>query len=231
MDAKAFLKIRTEFIRFYYDRASEGFLNIQTAIENEAPPFDDPPYSEDPEPPYLIEWLDAETGKNILGSSCIALLSESLKLYFNTLQDYVIRFRFTDEKKAFKQGFVAAYMEVLSEILTVDWKTANIDIELIEQIVLARNRGEHGGDLTTFSISHDQHTLQKHPKPFFANQSELENLKDERDELPSWLRPTLEITRERLFAATFEVEKLAAFIDGQSEKIWEWQKKSRGDVI
>ena len=62
MDAKFFLKRRTSFIRFFYDTSAAAFRSVQTKIEAKEAPFDNPPYSEDPEPAYLEEWMEAETG-------------------------------------------------------------------------------------------------------------------------------------------------------------------------
>jgi hypothetical protein len=55
MDAGYFLKQRTSFIRFFYDESAAAFRGIQARIEAKESPFDDPPYSEDPEPPYFAE--------------------------------------------------------------------------------------------------------------------------------------------------------------------------------
>jgi hypothetical protein len=55
--------------------------------------------------------MNAATGITLVGQSCVSLLSDSLKLYFNTLQTRVIGFVLSDaEKSAMKgQGFVALY--------------------------------------------------------------------------------------------------------------------------
>jgi hypothetical protein len=141
VDVVYFLKERTNFIRFYYDQCVVPFAKIKHQIDNELPPFDDPPYSEDPEPRYLDKWMDADTGIQIVGLSCVSLLSDSLKLYFGSLQHRVIGFRFCDEeseKKAFKKGFVAAYTGILGYILDTDWSDCPADLKIIEQVVLAR---------------------------------------------------------------------------------------------
>ena len=119
MDAAFFLKQRTSFIRFFYDTSAAAFRNIQTRIEAKEVPFDKPPYSEGPEPPYLEEWMEAETGAEVLGQSCVSLLSDTLKLYFETLRKRVIGYAFDNKLEAIqsKQGFVAANKVALGEIL------------------------------------------------------------------------------------------------------------------
>jgi hypothetical protein len=231
MDVAYFLKERTNFIRFYYDQCVVPFAKIKHQIENHLAPFNDPPYSEDPEPSYLGEWMDADAGIQIVGLSCVSLLSDSLHLYFSSLQHRVIGFGFGDEeskKKAFKKGFVAAYTGILGYILETDWSDCPADLKVIEQVVLARNRGQHGGDRTSFRVSHDQHTLDKHPRPFFVNEHERESwMEDDGTATSSLLMPSVEVTREALFAAIEHVEKLATWIEGRMDKAADWRMGRR----
>lgn len=231
MDVVHFLKERTNFIRFYYDQCVVPFAKIQHQIDNQLPPFDDPPYSEDPEPPYLDKWMDADAGIQIVGLSCVSLLSDSLKLYFGSLQHRVIGFGFGDEeseRKAFKKEFVAAYTGILGYILDTDWSDCPADLEIIEQVVLARNRSQHGGDLTSFYVPHDQHTLNKHPRPFFVSEHERELwMGDNGIATSRFLMPSVEVTREALFAAIEHVEKLADWIEGRMDKAADWRMGRR----
>jgi hypothetical protein len=88
--------------------------------------------------------MDAETAKDLLGLSAVSLLSDTLKLYFQTLQNRVIGFEFGEAEKALakKQGFVAAYIAVLGDILDTNWSDCPVRLDVIEQVVLARNRGQ-----------------------------------------------------------------------------------------
>ncbi|MGA1825835.1 MAG: hypothetical protein ACMUIP_14360 [bacterium] len=56
MDIEYFLKSKTAFIRYFYEKAVQPFIEIKTAIENKEEPFV-PPISgeEDAEPPFLEE--------------------------------------------------------------------------------------------------------------------------------------------------------------------------------
>jgi len=231
VDIVYFLKQRTNFIRFYYDQCVGPFAQIKHQIDNELPPFDNPPYSEDPEPPYLDQWMDAETGIQIAGLSCVSLLSDSLKLYFGTLQHRIIGFTFGDkesEKQAFKEGFVTAYTGVLGYILDTDWSDCPADLKIIEQVVLARNRGQHGAHMISFNVSHDQNTLNKHPRPFFANAQECESLiEEDGTATSSFLTPGLEVTRNTLFTAIEHVEKLAEWIESRMDKAADWRMGRR----
>jgi hypothetical protein len=75
-------------------------------------------------------------------------------------------------------------------------------------------------------VSHDQHTLDKHPRPFFVN--EREAWIDDNGTAASWLStPGVEITRETLFAVIEQVERLAGWIEGRMDKAADWRKGRR----
>ena len=67
MEVLFFLKERTKFIQHFYETAGEPFRETMRKIEADEPPFDNPPYSEDGEPPYLEEWIQAEEELEVLG--------------------------------------------------------------------------------------------------------------------------------------------------------------------
>jgi hypothetical protein len=231
LDAAWFLKERTRFIRYFFDESSSRFREIQQKIENGWPPFDESTHGDDGEPPFLTEWIDAQTGIEMTGLACISMLSDTLKLYLQTLQKRVIGFTFkvdgNEEQIIWKRGFLTVYKEALSEILRTDWTDCPVRFELIEQLVLARNRAQHGSELTSFRVYHDQKTLRRYPRPFFASDDELKML-DGQDGLRSYLlAPSIEITRDNLFTAIGEMEALADWIDGRGQQIWDWRTKVR----
>ncbi len=227
MDAFYFLKSRTEFIRFFYAEGSKGFADVKYQIENGLPPFDDPPYSEDSEPPYLSEWMDADTAREVLGIACISMLSDSLKLYFSTLEERVIRFSFENRKAAFRNGFVPAYFAALGEILDTDWSDCPVDRDLIEQVVLARNRGQHGEDITSFDVRYDAAMIEKHPRPFFIGDDEMSVCTAEEGSLASLLMPTLKVSEDGLTKALNEVDALAEWIEARMERACDWYQNRR----
>jgi hypothetical protein len=227
MDATYFLKRRTALIRFLYAESVKPFEDIKSRIENSESPYDNPPYSEDPEPPFLREWMDAETAKDLLGLSAVSLLSDTLKLYFQTLRERVIGFEFGEEKALTKrQGFVAAYIGVLGHILDTDWSDCPVRLDVIEQVVLARNRGQHGTNLTSLDVRHDNRTLTKRSKPFFASEAEWQTWQAAGENPDSFFAPSLQVTQERLMLAIDEVEKLADWVDGRLPKAYEWRAKA-----
>jgi hypothetical protein len=229
MDAKFFLRRRTGFIRFFYDTSATAFRTVQKQISEDKEPFDCPPHSDDGEPPYLEEWMEAETGIEVLGQSCVSLLSDTLKLYFETLQKRVIGYALNKDLTAYqsKEGFVAANRIALGQILKTDWSDCPVKFDLIEQVVLARNRAQHGDHLSSLRVQHDSKTLRKHPKPGFATADELALWKEAGGDPQAYFTaPSLTISRDNLFSATAETDALADWIDERLDTASEWRSGS-----
>ncbi|MBY5405906.1 hypothetical protein [Rhizobium leguminosarum] len=227
MDIAYFSKLRTDFIRMYYRESHKPFNDLKAAIEAKEPPFDEPPdrYNwEGDEPPYLTEWLEAEMALNVLGYSCLSMLSNSLKLAFQNMEN-VFGFQPTEEeRKLFKDGFVNGYKHVLTEILNTDWSDCPADFAIIEQVVLARNITQHLVDYSGFDAYHDEKTVKKHPRLFFVsgNKTELELEYD-----APWFSRRIEVTEADLFKAIDEVEKLIEYIMSRENKAREWRVRRR----
>ncbi len=141
------LKKRTKFIRYFYETAAGPFRETKRKIEVGEAPFDNPPYGEDGEPPYPEEWMEAEEGLEVLGRTCLSMLSPSLKLYFETWESELgVRCGKGARKRAFKRGFLRGYQECLGEVLRLSWDGCPAGLALVEQITLARNRDQHPDD-------------------------------------------------------------------------------------
>lgn len=220
MDAHYFLNERTQYIRFFYDESVKPFHEIKRKIGAQEPPYVDQQSGDQDEPAYLDEWLSADAALDLVGLSCVSLLSEALKLYFKTMQDRVIGFRLSEQeiKIMSGRGFVAGYKAAFEDIFDTDWSDCNIDFEIIEQIILARNRAQHGGNLSSFLLQHDTSTTKKHPLPFFANKQELEYLKNGKSIIGE---PVVEISRENLFEA---IEVLVEYVTGRLDKVQKWKE-------
>ncbi|QDK35964.1 hypothetical protein [Sphingomonas sp. IC081] len=63
--------------------------------------------------------------------------------------------------------------------------------------------------------------------PIFANTDEFSALTTEDGSLASFLMPSIRVTRETLFSALAEVEKLANWIEGRTEQAAEWVRRQR----
>lgn len=227
MDILYFLRERLSFIRRHYDAAVTGFEETKRLIEAGAPPYDATPIHED-EPPFLQEWMDADASIQVIGLGCTSLLSDALKLYLGHLQRNRIGFEFDDEgRRAIRRSWVAAHREALGEILATDWMGSGIDFDLIEQVVLARNRAQHGTDLFALRPAHDAAMLRRHALPHFAESREVE----------AWIAagrpeglfgaPGVTVSREALFAAIAEVERLGSWVDANLARADDWRRSRR----
>ncbi|MFS2155267.1 hypothetical protein [Rhizobium sp. Rhizsp42] len=226
MDVKFFSNLRTNFIRMYYREGRKAFDAIKTAIDNEEPPYDEPPNGfdiESGEPAYLTEWLEAEMALNVLGYSCLSMLSNSLKIVFLNLErEFGFRPSDRARKSLFKHGFVEGYKRVLSEVLDTDWSDCPADLGIIEQIVLARNITQHMDDHSGFDAYYDEKAIRKHPRLFFVSGDKAEiDLED----AASWFGQRVEVTEADLFQAIEEVEKLVDYILSLEDKAHEWRRR------
>jgi hypothetical protein len=68
MDVRYFLGERLDFTEQLYVNSAAPFIERKRKIEAEEEPFV-PPYSEDPEPAFLSEWLEAEESLQVRGGS------------------------------------------------------------------------------------------------------------------------------------------------------------------
>lgn len=213
MDVLWFLQERTKFIRRYYETAGAPFREIIRKIEAEEAPYE-PPYSEDGEPPFLTEWGDASTSLEILGATCISMLSESLKLYFSTWDRMLgagCQKRFPDSFSAKKgKGFVNGYRDCFGAILNTDWSDCPADFAILEQIVLARNAAEHPVDLAFLHLNHHRDLQEKFPTPVFIDDFEKRLIETDQQ---VWPRLKLVVTEEALSEAIRQVELLGEWIE------------------
>ena len=215
MDVYFFLKQRTDLIRHFYDAASAPFVETKRCIQNALPPFDDPPYDDSGEPAFLSEWLQADVEHELVGRAAVSMLSEALKQFFVTSE----RRTWTEPpcancfKKAFASGFIAGYVECFAEGFKLDWSTCPANLDVLKQVVLARNRAQHS-DLVLDHLTHDEKSLQAYPRPFFVRPE------DEGLDLAatSFLYPTIHIGREKLLEAIEHAERLASWLQQKIEE-------------
>ena len=218
MDIEYFLKSRTSFIRYFYEQAVRSFNEIKIAIENKEEPYI-PPYSEDGEPPFIEEWIDAEQGVEIVGHACISMLSSSLHLFLeswvNRLEkEHGMKFNAKFEKRRWFNG----YKQIFNE-LQLPLSQCGADLDIVEQITLARNRVQHPEKLTKIVVDHSRSDLKRFPKPFFANETELKMaIHDADGSFIWWLRPSVKSTKEKIFAAIDQIEELCSWLEEEYRK-------------
>jgi hypothetical protein len=212
MEVLYFLKERTKLIRQHYDTAAGPFVEIMRKIEDEEEPYV-PPYSEDDEPAFLSEWLDAQTSLTLLGLSCISMLSESLRLYFMTWEQELRLSCQPNLKAEFKAGFLNGYKACFGHVLKADWTQCPADLNILEQVVLARNRAQHPDSLVSMNISHSGKDREKYPMPFFIGEIEKRALGEAAMAEIRWMGSSLAVSREQLTEAIDNVEKLGEWLE------------------
>jgi len=212
MDVLYFLRGRTRIIRSYHATAAAPFQEILNKIEAGEPPYE-PPYSENGEPPFMAEWMEAQTALDLLGLSCISMLSDSLKLYFREWERELGIECQPALKKEFRNGFLHGYRTCFAQAAGVKWDECPADLAIIEQVVLARNRAQHPDSIIQMTVSHPLGNVRKHPQPFFVSDLERELLTENDIEDVSWIYPFVKVDRDTLLGAIAEVEKLCDWLE------------------
>ena len=214
MDVLFFLKERTKFIRHFYETAGEPFRETIRQIEAGESPWDNPPYSENGEPPYLNEWIESDEGLEVLGRACISMLSPSIQLYFKTWESELgISWDQGERERAFKKGFLPGYMICFSDVLGLSWDDCPADLVLIEQITLARNRDQHPEHITAMRVDHTRKDREQNPHLFFVSETERKIYSDPELDGMYWMSPSVHVSREMLFTAIEQVETLAEWLE------------------
>ncbi len=173
-------------------------------------------YDESGEPPFLAEWQEAETGLQMVGHTCVSMLSEALRLYFQTWE-FELRVKWDSEdkrKRYFKDGFVRGYQRCFGELLKINWTECPADFSLLEQITLARNAAQHPERISTIQGQHDMKTRRRFPTAFFVSDQERHMIAVE-NPLAEWFAPSVYVSREKLMTATEQVELLADWLEGR----------------
>ncbi|MCF7516662.1 hypothetical protein [Pseudoalteromonas sp. L21] len=216
MDLVFFIKDRLKFATYFFENATKPFVGLISAIEKEEPPFV-PVYDESGEPQYLQEWQDARTGFESVGLTALSMVASSLQLFLN---DWV-RYRLERQgkpayKRKHKKGWFYAYRKILEEV-GFDLTACTANLELIEQAVLARNRGQHPETLTMLQTTHLKSDLEKYPNPYFVSETDQRVIELDNGELSWWLSPNVFVDEAKLSTVISEVEKLCEWLE---EEYW-----------
>lgn len=216
MNVLFFLKERTKFIRRFYEQAGEPFRTTIRKIDAAEPPFDTPPYGEaqEGEPAFMEEWSEATTALEMLGRTCISMLSASFQLYFDTWEHEIgLVWAPKERAKVMKNGFLKGYRIAFGDVVDHLWDGCPVDFDILEQIVLARNVDQHPDHISTMRASHTEKYWQKYPQPFFVSDIERNALSDPETPRISWMRPTLHVSPQALAAAIEQVEALGDWME------------------
>ena len=109
--------------------------------------------------------------------------------------------------KAFKIGFVDGYSACFAEGFGIDWSKCPADLDVLRQVVLARNRAQHS-DLVLDHLAHDEKSRNAFPRLFFIRP---EDEGPDASEGP-FLSPLIHISREKLLEAIDQTERLGSWV-------------------
>ena len=164
MDIEHFTKERIKFTKYFYENGCLPFEKIIDLIEKKQPPYV-PVYDESGEPQFIFEWLQARDGVESVGLAAVSMFSSSLQIYMNAWLD---RFNVPNSKRKGKKGWFNAMKKAMRNC-GVDFTTCNLDLDILEQLVLARNRVQHADDITSNTVAHLPKELNKFPSPVFVD--------------------------------------------------------------
>ena len=167
MDIQLFTNERLKFARFFYSEGVKPFKSIMSLIENEQAPYV-PVYDESGEPQYIYEWIQAQDGVEAVGLASLSMLSSVLQLYMNEWLDRQEAPKGVEavSRKGSKGWFHALKDGIASH--GVDFTQCPIDVDVLEQLVLARNRTQHSEDITSNSVNHLKRDLDKFQSHVFV---------------------------------------------------------------
>ncbi|HBC3857034.1 TPA: hypothetical protein KD866_002411 [Vibrio parahaemolyticus] len=213
MDIEYFLKERTKFIRYFYETSSEPFIETMADIDAEVEPYI-PPYSEDSEPAFLTEWIDAKSALETCGLHALSMLSSSLQLYLKAWVSRLERYHGITFKVDFKtKGWLNGYCQIFKEY-GLDMDNCPADLSLIEQVTLARNRAQHPDQITSVNTYHSKKDLEKYPNPYFAQETEKQMALEGSD--VNWLfPPVISPDRDKVFQSVTNIESLCSWLESE----------------
>jgi hypothetical protein len=228
MDANFFLVSRLDLITSFYRQGAAPFLATMAAITDETGDYANPPYSEDSEPPYQLEWEQAQTCLLLLGATCISSLAGAMQVFLDTLvqehgdQAKCKTYGKKDGWWAMQQRYFAAH--------ELDFAHSGADVGLLTDVVLARNSVQHPKSLTNDRASYRDDDLKKLKSPFFLSEEEAAVLKGTGSKISSYLfQATIEVDEAKLTVAVGEMKKLGHWLQHSiwKQKADEYQERKR----
>lgn len=223
MDLLALLEDKLRFLWWFYEKAAEPFTEMLRKIEaGEEPYVDrrDPEWAD--EPAFIEEHGRAHDALDVLGHSCLSMLQSFVKEY---LEGYVKRLG-ADPTAVQKRGngWFEHYRLYFKGELGVDWICSPVDLRIIEQINIARNDIQHGGEAYTLAKRQNQEHHKRFPDGIFANESDkrlnekVANVAGLEPPYDATWPARIEVSKEKLITALEAVHQFCAFVEGGCEE-------------
>jgi hypothetical protein len=214
MDILWFLQVRLKFIRQLHATASLPYVERKRLIENGEAPYM-PPCTGDDEPPFLEEWIEADDSLHVLGYSCLSMLATALNLYFKAWERQSGYSQDSCSKKVFKDnGWLSGYQYQIASRLGIDFADAPVKLELLEEIILARNRVQHPDSISQTRPTFSASDLEKIRHPYFLDEREKNLFSQGEFIVPiGLLKPSIHASPENVYAAIDAVSRYAKWLE------------------
>jgi len=215
----AILEQKLSFLRDFYATTTASFREIKRKIEAHEEPYVPTWSEEDDEPPFLSEWLDADESLRLQQQLCLNLLQRSLREFL----DKTIR-QHPSSRPAKKGNWFSNQKKWFLEELGIDWDAADTRLDRIEELTLARNCVQHGGEVDhgpgdyVPSSSYDAHAVlkiqsaeyhRKFPDAFYVDEQQKALWKK-----GNYPQPVeIQLTPEKLETAIGDILAFCRFID------------------
>ena len=220
MGSFAILEQKLSFLKRFYAQTTAPFREIKRKIEAHEDPYI-PSSREDEydEPPFLSEWLEADESLRLQQQLCLNLLQRSLREFL----DKTVR-QHPKSRPAKKGNWFVNYKKWFLKELAINWDDAGINLDRIEELTLARNCVQHGGEVdhgpSAFvpNSVYDAHALlktqsaeyhQKFPDAFYVDEHQKALWKS-----MNYPQPVeIQLTPEKLNTAIDDILAFCGFID------------------
>lgn len=223
------LEGKLKFLRDFYEKTTHPFREIMRKIESHEEPYVPCWNGEEPDgdPPFLTDWLDAVDGLRLQEQVCLSLLQRSFREFLDdTAKEHC---DYPNSKPNAKGNWFENYKKWFYEGCAIDWSQAPMSLSKIEELTLARNCVQHGGESHGGPGEHvfDSHDLikrqslhyhQKFPDAFFGSEAEKQIWQSS-----NCLNPVvIELTPEKLDAAINEITAFCQYIH-EHLPVWMYQ--------
>lgn len=206
MDLAYFLNQRLAFVEYFHTGTTASFQEVKRKIEAGEPPYvdvRDPEYVD--EPAFFKEWEKADAAMAITGAACLDLLQSTLHAFLNEYMRQIGQERIIPQLGRLKQkSWLGNYKVFFQVYLQIEWAASGADLDLLEQVILARNDFTHNSDLFSFGAFQSLFHSEKHPDSAFAD--------------PKWKtmlmqRTPLSVPTETLHRAIETLRTLCEYLD------------------
>jgi len=213
-----YLKERTRLLRLTYRGATAPFEEIRKAISSDQWPFVPPPYngSEEVEEPFFqAEWHDAGAAIELIGQGCLSFLAASFKLYLDEHRKDMWRGDpVLDSGLARTKGALEAN-RVWFEGRGIRFEDSGVNLNVLEEILLTRNRIQHNDTLWFPMLSQSASDFEKVPFPFFLSGYETVQTDEAGNLVPPGFPGQTDVQADKLLAAVDIVDTFCTWLDQQ----------------